>query len=588
MRKSIFIKLFLGFLIPIIILQIIILIIIFNSIRDYDYRNLNNNIEEYSASLKHPIIYLINKNEHDTIEAYLKKAGAKTTKRITIIDVNKNVIADSELKPQNYPNIDKRLINNESINEALLGDTSKKEIQRKGIETKTLIYSVPLRFNPESEKVNAVLIISTNNINYQTFRTELETKILLIIILTLFICIIIAIWFYTSFSNPIKLLVDASGQVAAGNFDTRVFLENKGELNILANNFNYMVSQLKELFADLSNQKEELKTIIESLQVALIVLDKEGRIAISNNSFKKIVNYKDIDNKYYWKVLREFHFNKVLEELKGKESYTTEIEMIDKIYLCSCSKLSSDNEAVLILSDISEIKRLEKIKKDFVTNVTHELRTPLTAIKGFVETILDEEVTLSTQNHRYLEIILRHTDRLTYIVRDLLLLSELEEGSRIDLKFEKVNLVKLVDYTIKIFEHKLKEKELKLYTQFEDNIPIIQADPFSIEQVLINLISNAIRYTEEGYIKVYINKKPLNYVEIIVEDTGIGIDKKEIDRIFERFYVVNKSRSKQTGGTGLGLSIVKHIVLLHNGKIDVISQLGKGTRFIIELPAEHT
>jgi len=549
---------------------------------------LNNNIEEYSASLKHPIIYLINKNEHDTIEAYLKKAGAKTTKRITIIDVNKNVIADSELKPQNYPNIDKRLINNESINEALLGDTSKKEIQRKGIETKTLIYSVPLRFNPESEKVNAVLIISTNNINYQTFRTELETKILLIIILTLFICIIIAIWFYTSFSNPIKLLVDASGQVAAGNFDTRVFLENKGELNILANNFNYMVSQLKELFADLSNQKEELKTIIESLQVALIVLDKEGRIAISNNSFKKIVNYKDIDNKYYWKVLREFHFNKVLEELKGKESYTTEIEMIDKIYLCSCSKLSSDNEAVLILSDISEIKRLEKIKKDFVTNVTHELRTPLTAIKGFVETILDEEVTLSTQNHRYLEIILRHTDRLTYIVRDLLLLSELEEGSRIDLKFEKVNLVKLVDYTIKIFEHKLKEKELKLYTQFEDNIPIIQADPFSIEQVLINLISNAIRYTEEGYIKVYINKKPLNYVEIIVEDTGIGIDKKEIDRIFERFYVVNKSRSKQTGGTGLGLSIVKHIVLLHNGKIDVISQLGKGTRFIIELPAEHT
>ncbi len=588
MRKSIFIKLFLSFLLPIILLQIVILVIIFNSIRDHDYRNLMLNIEEYSASLKYPIIHLINNNEYSSLESYIKKAGAKTNKRITIIDNNRDVIADSNIQIDKYSNIDKNLIENDSVESAFNNEIGKTDIQKNNMETNLYIYSVPIKYNLETETVETILIISTNNINYKVFRVDLETKIFVLIILTLVICIFIAIWFYTSFSNPIKMLVDASAHVASGNFDTKVFLNNKGELNILANNFNYMVTQLKDLFANLSNQKEELRIIIESLQVALIVLDKEGRIAISNNSFKKIVNYIDIDNKYYWDVLREFHFNIILDKLNEMDNYTTEIEIFNKIYLCSSSKLSSNNDAVLILSDISEIKRLEKIKKDFVINVTHELRTPLTAIKGFVETLLDEKDSISSQNYRYLEIILRHTDRLTYIVRDLLLLSELEEGNRTDLKFELIDIVKLVEYTIKIFEYKLKEKDLQLFTEYEDNLPMIQADPFSLEQVIINLVSNAIRYTEEGSIKISIRNKPLNYIEIIVEDTGIGIQNKEIDRIFERFYVVNKSRSKQTGGTGLGLSIVKHIILLHNGKIDVDSELGKGTQFIIELPVNHS
>ncbi|MCD6155495.1 MAG: PAS domain-containing sensor histidine kinase, partial [Candidatus Atribacteria bacterium] len=214
-----------------------------------------------------------------------------------------------------------------------------------------------------------------------------------------------------------------------------------------------------------------------------------------------------------------------------------------------------------------------------VVNVSHELRTPLTAIKGYVET-LEEEI--EGDSKRYLDIIKRHTERLINIVADLLLLSELEEKGLTQIK-EEVNLEKVVKDVFKIFDQKAKEKGLKLNLICEGN-PVVEGDAFKLEQMFINLIDNAIKYTERGEVLVYL-KQTDEEVIVKVKDTGIGIPKEHLDRIFERFYVVDKSRSKKLGGTGLGLSIVKHIVLLHNGKIDVKSSPGEGTEFIITFPS---
>ncbi len=222
---------------------------------------------------------------------------------------------------------------------------------------------------------------------------------------------------------------------------------------------------------------------------------------------------------------------------------------------------------------------MEKIKRDFVVNVSHELRTPLAAIKGFAET-LEEEVGENAKT--YAGVIKRNTDRLINIVQDLLLLSELEEkGSKPE--SEEVNLKQLADNVIRIFKSRLTEKGLDFHLRVEDGLPAVKGDSFKLEQMLINLLDNSIKYTEKGKIVLALKQKEGN-VEIIVEDTGIGIPQEHLMRIFERFYVVDKSRSKKFGGTGLGLSIVKHIVLSHKGTIAVESSLAKGTRFTIMLP----
>jgi len=214
-----------------------------------------------------------------------------------------------------------------------------------------------------------------------------------------------------------------------------------------------------------------------------------------------------------------------------------------------------------------------------VINVSHELRTPLTAIKGYVET-LNEEADEKSRN--YLEIIKRHTDRLINIVKDLLLLSELEEKG-FKLQTEKVNLRDLMENILKIFEPELKEKKIEVDLRAEDDFPLIEGDPFKLEQMFINIIDNAVKYTKKGMIKILLKEENRN-ARIEIQDTGIGIPEEHLNRIFERFYVINKSRSRRLGGTGLGLSIVKHIALLHNGDISVNSMPGKGTTFTILLP----
>jgi len=232
-----------------------------------------------------------------------------------------------------------------------------------------------------------------------------------------------------------------------------------------------------------------------------------------------------------------------------------------------------------VLYDITDLKNLERLKKDFVANISHELRTPLTAIKGFVETLEEEE---EIKNVQYLEIIKRHTDRLMNIVNDLLILSELEQTEKA-LVTEDVNLVSLAENILKVFEHRAKEKGIELKLGAAKDLKTVRADPFKLEQMLINLLDNAIKYTEKGEVLISLSQDDGKSI-IEIKDTGIGIPASNLPRIFERFYVVDKSRSKKLGGTGLGLSIVKHIVLLHGGIIDVESSQGIGTKFTIVLP----
>jgi two-component system phosphate regulon sensor histidine kinase PhoR len=312
----------------------------------------------------------------------------------------------------------------------------------------------------------------------------------------------------------------------------------------------------------------------------MYVFNKDGRIKLTNESFKKALDTEDVQDKFYWEVMRCPDFSELIKKVtEERKNHIQEIEFRDKHYLCSVTFLGSKEEMVAILYDITELKNLERMKKEFVANISHELRTPLTAIKGFVETLEEEE---EIKNVQYLEIIKRHTDRLMNIVNDLLVLSELEQAKSV-LEIENVNLVALAENILKVFEQGAKERGIQLKLVAGEDLKTVQADPFKLEQMFINLLDNAIKYTDRGEVSITLTQKDSKSV-IEINDSGIGIPSSHLPRIFERFYVVDKSRSKKLGGTGLGLSIVKHIVLLHGGTIDVESSLGMGTKFMIVLP----
>ncbi|MFW5891442.1 MAG: histidine kinase dimerization/phospho-acceptor domain-containing protein, partial [bacterium] len=411
MKRTILFKMFAGFLVSILLMISLIFIFYFNTINKYYVQTSKKNLKNLCLSLKPNIKQMLNTKNNNKINDYLIQLKKQINTRITIIDKTGKVIADSDANAVNMENH----IDRPEIGEALEGEIGDDIRMSDTIKEKMIYIAIPLKLN-ENDSIDYILRLSIYVDNIDTLLNKLKIEMLQVSFIVIGIFLIIVLFFYNKISTPIRTLTDASNEVAQGNFDIKIFLKNRDELKDLADNFNYMVMRMKELFNALSNQKEGLNTIIESLQVGLLVLDNQGIIKISNQKLKEIVGIDKVNGQLYWNVLRDFNLNRIIEEVKEKYTLKKEIVVDSKTYLCSTSYIANSEEIVIILSDITEIKRLEKIKKDFVVNVSHELKTPLTAIKGFVETLLEEEQDTKSERRHYLKIIDKHTNRLTNII----------------------------------------------------------------------------------------------------------------------------------------------------------------------------
>lgn len=577
MRNSLFSKVFGGYLVIICILLFLIPLVSFKLIRTYYVSTLTENLKDIAVTTSPQVLSFLEKQNYREMDAFLKSFTGKIQERITIIDKEGTVLADSEKDPAT---MESHKIRPEVI-DALSTGVGKSMRFSVTLEEEMLYVALPIEQN---SKVLGVVRMSIPLKQINSLLYELQLRIIIAIAIITLLSIGIAFLLSRGLSKPVSTLVQAAKNLAKGSFYTRVYLQAGGELKELETSFNEMAGKMEGLFGSLSRRNEELDTIVSSIQEILLVLDKDGRIKLTNESFKKALDNEEVQDKFYWEVMRCPDFSELIKKvMEERKNHIQEIEFRDKNYLCSVTFLSSKEEMVAVLYDITELKNLEQMKKDFVANMSHELRTPLTAIKGFVETLEEEEEIKNTQ---YLEIIKRHTDRLMNIVNDLLVLSELEQtGSA--LVIENVNLVSLAENILKVFEQGAKEKGIQLKLLAGEGLKTIQADPFKLEQMFINLLDNAIKYTEKGEVSISLRQEDSKSI-IEIQDTGIGIPGSHLPRIFERFYVVDKSRSKKLGGTGLGLSIVKHIVLLHGGTIDIESSMGMGTKFTITLPFRHT
>jgi two-component system phosphate regulon sensor histidine kinase PhoR len=574
MIKSLFGKLFCAYLLIILFFSLLMLSVSFNSFRNYSITIHTHDLQNLATALLPQVTPLFLENKDKELDSLVKTLGQGINTRITIINKEGVVVADSEKDPLLMENHRFR----PEVLQVMEGEQGASMRFSSTVQEEMLYVAVPI---PGREKTAGILRVSLFLADFNKMFSQVKKSILYSAIGISLIALLVAFLFSRNAARPVRELSAASRRLAAGDFTTRVLIRDTGEMQDLANSFNYMIDEINKLFARLSDQSDQLKSIVSSIQEGLIVFDPKGKITLCNESFKKIVQDDSPEGKFYWEVIRIPRFNELIKKVQEDAvSYRVEeLPLHDATFLCSISYLPEREETVVILSDITAMKRVERMKKDFVVNVSHELRTPLTAIKGFVDTL---EETVDGTNKHYVEIIKRHTDRLVNIVKDLLTLSELEERETV-LKLEAVNPEELIRRISLLFEPRMREKGLAWTWNIEPNISSIKADSFKLEQALINLIDNAIKYTERGTVTLSLKNRN-GHIVIDVRDTGIGIPEEHLSRIFERFYVVDKSRSKRLGGTGLGLSIVKHIVLLHNGTIDVHSTPSQGTTFSICLP----
>ncbi|KMJ57009.1 alkaline phosphatase [Bacillus sp. LL01] len=401
----------------------------------------------------------------------------------------------------------------------------------------------------------------------------------------------------SQYTRPIESATKVAMELAKGNYKARTFEEHVDETGMLSQSINILARNLQDMTKAQEMQQDRLRTLIESMGSGLILIDGRGYVNLINRTYKDTFDADPSEYLYrlYYEAIEHKEIVTLIEEI-----FMTEVNVRKQLLLplkierrhfevYGAPIIGINDEwkgIVLVFHDITELKKLEQMRKDFVANVSHELKTPITSIKGFSETLLDGAMNDRDTLEYFLSIILKESDRLQSLIEDLLDLSKIEkQGFKLDPAYIEIN--EILEEIFVILRGKAKEKEIELVLDRPQKDLYLFADASRVKQVFINLINNAIAYTPaDGEVKVKMEEVGEEIV-IEVSDTGIGMEKDEIPRIFERFYRVDKARSRNSGGTGLGLAIVKHIVEAHHGSISVDSKLNTGTTFTVKLSKEN-
>ena len=489
--------------------------------------------------------------------------------RFTLLDNNGNVIKDT------FKDDLENHLNREEIKNAI--DTGKGAATRySDTEKTTVVYF--------ATKVNDNLIIRSsvplNNINI--FSKQYSIYIGIIIILVILLSIGLSLKLIKAIIYPLNELELVTNKIANGDYSRKVDIYTNDEIGSLANTFNNMAEQLRLKINDSLDKQNKLEAILESMESGVIAVDNKQKIILINPYAKNLFGVEgDIIGDNLSEHIIDYdivNFVRSFPDIEAKEVKV--MHPIERELRVKKAPIINDKKnpigVVITAIDITDIKRLENIRSQFVANVSHELRTPLTSIKGFAETL--KYVENADTRKKFLDIIDKEAERLTSLINDILILSNIENN--IKMKNEEFNPCETIEEAINIFTNRFNKKEVKIEFDFKDYTKLI-GDKDKFYQMLLNLIENAIKYSNDKVnikIKTYGNK---NYFYLEIKDNGVGIPKEDLPRIFERFYRVDKSRAK--GGTGLGLAIVKHIVKMFNGEIYVKSELNEGTSFKIKI-----
>ncbi len=560
-----------------------------DSMEQYSYENTQKRLFSNASLMASDLKEAFAREPHpDFFQDYARRAKGDINARITIIDPAGKVLGDSTLDKDSMANHADR----PEIKKALAGKTGTASRYSTSLRQRMFYLAVPVTTETGVAGIVRVSVPwSEIGAAYNQIRLSIGTAVLVALILT----VAVASSFTSTLVVPLQEMTRVAHEMAEGKLDTTLNVRTNDEIGALSRGLNYMAQRLRDNIRQITEERNKVKAILTSMNDGVIAVDRNGDILLVNPAVERMFNisYENSVGKSVIEVIRNFDLEKLLHEaLTSDHSITRELQLMapePRSFRISTAPLTNETGVVgvvAVMRDITAFREVERMKTDFVANVSHELRTPLTSIKGFVETLLDGALEDQDTARHFLEIINDEADRLNRLISDLLSLSRIEAKQR-EIHKKPLDMEKLILNSVSILTPQAKEKNQVLNTDIIGPLPLIEADEDMIGQLMINLVDNAIKYTPEGGQIAVCAQAWNDGVKVAVSDTGIGIPRESIPRLFERFYRVDKARSREMGGTGLGLAIVKHILEVHNGKIEVESRLGKGSTFTFYIPVKQ-
>jgi len=517
------------------------------------------------------------------------RAGQAAGARVTLIDASGVVVGDSDVPLERLPMVENHGDRPE-VRAALSGSVGQNARRSKTVGREFLYLAVPVG-DARAGVVRVAMELSDLESALAGLRKVLLVSGAVGLLAALALSYGLA-WFTL---RPVREIQRLTTAVADGNLEYRIPRRSRDELGSISDSIHRMADQLGERLEQANREKEQLQAVLDSMVEGVLVVDAEMNVVLANERLTVLLGVKDgTDSLTLMEFTRQVDLEAALRDAANTDEPVSRMITVthpaEKTLQVHAIRFPTGSGVrlgtVAVLHDMTEVAQLDKVRREFVANASHELRTPLTAIQGFSETLLHSENLEDATNRSHVEIIDRHARRLGRLVADLLQLSE-TEGREARLEFANVSISVVVDRVVRDFEAAFREKNIDVDQEAKAD-PMAWADTHAVEQIVRNLLDNACQYTEAGgRVKLSLDSDE-KWVCVRVADTGVGIPEGELGRIFERFYRVDKARSRAAGGTGLGLSIVKHLVQSMDGEISVESTPGRGSTFTLRLPRANS
>ena len=578
MKRNLFFKILFSYLVIVCLSFFILDLLIKDEIKKVMTSKIESELLNYAE--------LIDLNSTQKMSDQLRQIARISNSRVTLVDAQGRVFADSEKDIAQMENHFSR----PELQEARLKGKGKSIRYSQTIGVDMLYVAISMK---SGSQITGYIRLARPLHDVQNMIEKIYQSIFLAMMIVAVIALFIALIFSYRLAAPILAMERFTERLRQGHPVGNIFLETSDETEKLADNINYLVDELQSQIRLANEEKSKLMTAFTSMTEGVLILNAEDKIEFVNQALSNMLaeQYGDINGK----TLMEAFLNVDLQKafLKFKEKHDTVIEeialgssiepVILSVSISSVHNYPGEDKAMFVFHDVTRLKKLEKIRVDFVANVTHEIRTPLTAMIGYLETIKAGTINNIDETKRFVDISLKQAQRLNRLVEDLLVISKVELGE-ISFNFEEISLHNTLEGVISLVEAKVKLKNITIHNKVQENGSPIWADRDRLTQILVNVLDNAVKFTpEDGSIIIDAGQKD-SYAVVTITDTGIGIPKEEVRRLGERFYRVDRSRSRDLGGTGLGLSIVKHLMIAHGGRMEIESQLDNGTKVSLFFP----
>ena len=577
MKKNLFYKIFFSYLV-IISLSFLLLDLF---LREEVEKNLTSQIETEMMSYAK----IIDLSPREKITEQIGEMANISNCRVTLIDARGKVFADSEKDVTQMENHSNR----PEVQEARLKGSGKSVRSSSSLNIDMLYVAVTIR---NGEKINGYVRLARPLHDVQKVIQKMYESILGASAIAVIVSLLIALFISYRLAEPIRAMERFTEKLRQGEPVGAILLNTADETKKLADNINFLVEELKDKIRIANEEKSKLMTALTSMTEGVLIINAQGLIEFVSPVLGDMlsVRYEDVFGKTLMEAFRSAELQKILTEFKRTgENITREITLdmaeavILNVSVSAVHGYPQEDKTMIVFHDVTRLKKLEKVKEDFVANVTHEIRTPLTAIIGYLETIKNGAIGNIDETKKFVDIILNQAERLNRLVEDLLTLSHIEL-KELKFNFENVSINAAITNVISLVEAKAKEKKITIHNNVRENFPMIRADKDKLTQIFVNILDNAVKFTPESGRITIVAKEADACAAVSISDTGIGVPRDELQRLGERFYRVDRSRSRDLGGTGLGLSIVKHLMIAHGGRMEIESELGRGTTVFLLFP----